>query len=116
MPGPITLILKRKDNSIDYVASGKQTIGIRIPNNKIILSILEKLNEPLVAPSANISGKPSGIEINSIIEDFKEDVDVYINGGKCELEQGSTIVEVVNNDIKIIRQGKITLEDIQKVL
>lgn len=116
MPGPITIILKKKQGLFDYISSGKNTIGVRIPDNKIILEILNKLKLPLVAPSANISGMPSGVSLNDIIKDFNGKVDVCINGGKAKLGESSTIVEVVNGEPVILRQGKITLEEIKKVL
>lgn len=116
MPGPITIILKKKQGLFDYISSGKNTIGVRIPDNKIILEILNKLKLPLVAPSANISGMPSGVSLNDIIKDFDGKVDVCINGGKAKLGESSTIVEVVNGEPVILRQGKITLEEIKKVL
>ena len=116
MPGPITIVLKRKEKVLDYVSSGKDTIGVRIPDNKIILEILKKAGVPIVAPSANISGKPSGIIFEDILKDFNGKVDVCVNGGECKLAEPSTIVQVIDNKINILRQGKIKLEDIEKVL
>ena len=116
MPGPITIILEKKSGVFDYIASGKNTIGIRIPDNKIILKILENLKLPIVAPSANISGHPSGIELSEILPDFENKVDICIDGGKSELSESSTIVQVVDNKINILRQGKILKQDIEKSL
>lgn len=116
MPGPLTIILKKKNGIFDYVSSGKNTIGIRIPDNKIILEILKKVNIPIVAPSANISGLPSGIDLEDILKDFEGKVDVCINGGKAKLGESSTIVKVEDGKPVIIRQGKITLEDIENIL
>ncbi len=115
MPGPITIILKKKQGLFDYVSSGKDTIGIRIPDNKIILEILNKLKLPIVAPSANISGMPSGVSLEDILKDFDGKVDVCINGGKAKIGESSTIVEVINEEPVILRQGKITLEEIKNV-
>lgn len=116
MPGPITIILERKKGILDHVATGKNTIGIRIPNNNIILSILEKLDLPIVAPSANISGQLSGVVLEDIIEDFKNKVDICIDGGKCVISESSTIVQVIDGKVEIIRQGKITKQEIESVL
>lgn len=112
MPGAITLILKKKSDFGNYFTANNNTIGVRIPNNKIINTILNNIDFPIIAPSANISGKPSGIEVNNIIEDFKNSVDAIIDGGKAHLGVSSTIIQVVNNEIKILRQGKITKEEI----
>ena len=109
MPGPITIVLKKKPGVFDYISSGKDTIGIRIPDNEIILKILEKFELPIVAPSANISGKPSGIILSEILKDFDGKVDICIDGGKAELSEPSTIVEVVDNKPVILRQGRIKI-------
>ena len=116
MPGPITIILNKKENVLNHITSGKNTIGIRIPDNKIINTILNNLDVPIVAPSANISGHPSGIELNQIIDDFKNKVDICIDGGKCKISTASTIVQVIDNKPVIIRQGQITLEEIERIL
>ena len=116
MPGPITIILERKRGMLDHVAPEKTTIVVRIPDNNIILEILKKLNLPMVAPSANISGEPSAVELNDIVDVFKDKVDICIDGGKCEISESSTIVKVVDNTIQILRQGKIKLEEIENTL
>ena len=113
MPGPITVILKKKPGVFDYISSGKDTIGVRIPDNKIVLEILKKLQLPIVAPSANISGLPSGVDLKDILKDFYGKVDVCIDGGKAKLGEASTIVEVADGKTVILRQGKITLEEIE---
>ena len=116
MPGPITIILKKKKGIFDYISSGKETIGIRIPDNRIILELLKKAEIPIVAPSANISGRPSGIVFEEILNDFYGKVDVAINGGKCEISEPSTIVQVINNEPVILREGKIGLDEIKMVI
>lgn len=116
MPGPLTIILKKKTGIFDYISSGKDTIGIRIPNNKMIMSILKESKLPVVAPSANISGKPSGIILEEILKDFDGKVDICINGGKAKLSEPSTIVQVIDNKPVILRHGKIKLEEIEEVL
>lgn len=114
MPGPITIILKKKPNFGNKFTLSNDTIGIRIPDNKIINSILKNVDFPIIAPSANISGNPSGIEVLDIIKDFDNKVDAIIDGGKANLGLASTIVQVVDDDIKVLRSGKITKEDILK--
>ena len=116
MPGPITIILKKKEGVFDYISSGKDTIGIRIPNNNIMLKLLQKAEIPIVAPSANISGRPSGIIFENILKDFSGKVDVAINGGKCEISEPSTIVQIIDNEPIILREGKISLDEIKMVI
>lgn len=112
MPGPITLILKKKENFGDYFTANNDTIGVRIPDNKIISAILKNIDFPIIAPSANISGKPSGVEVSDIITDFENEVDAIIDGGKANLGLASTIIQVIDGKINILRQGKISEEEI----
>ena len=67
-PGPLTIILKRKDNVPDIVTASLDTVGIRMPSNKIAHDLIELASVPIAAPSANISGRPSGTNINDIFE------------------------------------------------
>ncbi|MBP3502778.1 MAG: threonylcarbamoyl-AMP synthase [Clostridia bacterium] len=112
MPGPITLILKKKKNFGDYFTADNTTIGIRIPDNKIINTILNNIDFPIIAPSANISGRTSGIEVSDIMVDFENKVDAIIDGGKANLGLSSTIIQVIDGKINILRQGRITKEEI----
>lgn len=116
MPGPITIILKKKANFGDYFTQDDDTIGVRIPNQKIINAILDKIDYPLIAPSANISGKESGIEVEQIKDDFKDSVDAIIDGGKSKLSVSSTIVKVVDGEVVILREGNISKEEILKII
>lgn len=116
MPGPITLILKKKPNFGDYFTQDDDTIGVRIPNQKIINAILDKIDYPLIAPSANISGRESGVEASVIAEDFKDSVDAIIDGGKATLSRSSTIVKIVDGEVLIVREGNISKEEILKII
>lgn len=113
MPGPITIILNKRADFGDDFTADNNTIGVRIPNNKIVNLILSNIDFPLIAPSANISGKPSGIKAKDIIRDFENSVDIIIDGGDVKEGLSSTIVRVDGSDIQILRQGKITLEEIK---
>lgn len=115
MPGPITIILKKKKSEIsDLLTANNDTIGIRIPNNNIIKRILEECNLPLAAPSANISGKPSSIKLEDIKEDFDNKVEAFIDGGVCKQSMSSTIVKVIDGKVKILREGVISIDNINE--
>jgi L-threonylcarbamoyladenylate synthase len=114
LPGPLTIILKRKANFGEHFTAGNDTIGVRIPENEIAKAILEKIDFPLIVPSANISNKPSGVDPKAIIKDFESTVDAIIDGGIIEKAQSSTIVKIIDNEIVVLRQGKITKDDIIK--
>lgn len=112
MPGPFTLILRKKDNIPDNVSAGLDTVGIRIPSNKIANTILLGSGLPIAAPSANISGKPSGTDINDIINEFDNKVDYIIDGNITDIGLESTVVKVIDGIPTILRPGFITKEDI----
>ena len=114
-PGPFTIILNKKDIVPDIVTGGLNTVAVRMPSNKIALELIQSANVPIAAPSANISGKPSGTNINDIYEELKDKIDYAIDGGKCEVGLESTVVNVEQNTVRILRPGKITKEQIEKV-
>lgn len=117
MPGPITIILRKKESKIaKKVTCNNDTIGIRIPNNEIAKKILDECEFPIAVPSANISGKPSGVVLSDIIEDFKDKVDIFIDGGICKESISSTIVKVEQGEIVILREGSISKEQIERVV
>ena len=113
-PGPLTIILKKKDIVPDIVTAGHDTVGVRMPSGEIARKLVELSGVPIATPSANTSGQPSGINLAEIKEQFKENVDFYIDGGNSELGISSTIVQVIDGKIEILRQGSITLEQIEK--
>lgn len=116
MPGPFTIILKKKNNIPDNVSAHLDTVGIRIPSNKIANAILSYQNIPIAAPSANISGKPSGTDIADITNEFMDKVDYIIDGNNTDIGLESTVVKVIDNIPTILRPGYITKEDILDVI
>ena len=115
MPGPFTIILNRKEIVPNIVTGGLDTVGIRMPNNEIALKLIDYAKTPIAAPSANISGKPSGTRIEDIMQELGDKVDFIINGGQTLIGVESTVVRVINNKIHILRPGKITKEDLMTV-
>ena len=115
-PGPLTIILNKKDIVPDILTSGGSTVGIRMPDEEITRKLIEYAGVPIAAPSANISGEPSGIDIKDIIKEFGDKVDYYIDGGKSKIGIGSTIVKVENNTIKILREGSISKKEIEDLI
>lgn len=111
MPGALTLIMEKNDNIPNVLTAGLETIGVRIPNNKIALSILEKFDYPLAVTSVNISGQKEGIAVEDFIDEFENKVDVIIDGGKSEIGIPSTIIKVNEEKIETIRQGTIKIEE-----
>lgn len=112
-PGPLTIILNKKDIVPDIVTSGGSTVGIRMPKEEITRKLIEYARVPIAAPSANISGKPSGIELTEIIKEFEGKADYFIDGGKSEIGISSTIVQVVEDIPYILREGSISKKEIE---
>lgn len=113
-PGPLTIILKRKNIVPDIVSAGLDTVGIRMPSNNVARDLIELSNTPIAAPSANISGRPSGTNIQDIFEELNEKVDYILDGGDTKIGLESTVIRVIDNKIHILRPGKITYEDLKK--
>ncbi len=116
MPGPFTLILEKNDIISKTASAGNSTIGIRMPSNSIIHEVIKKSQIPLAAPSANISGRPSGTCVEDIFEELKDKVDCIIDGGECKIGIESTVVKVIDNIPTILRPGFITEDDIKEAV
>ena len=116
-PGPITFVLKRrKDSKVCKKAlAGKETIAVRIPKHKIARKLLNILNMPLAAPSANISTKLSPTSATDVVEEFKNKIKFILDGGQCKIGLESTIIDLTNEP-SILRPGSITSEKIKRVL
>ncbi len=109
-PGPLTVILnQKKNNEISKLAtSNLSSVAVRLPDNKIFQNIIKKFNNPIAAPSANISGNISPTNPYHVYEDFGEEIKLIIDGGQSEKGIESTVVDVRSNDIIILRDGPIT--------
>lgn len=116
MPGPLTIILKKKNKIPNILTSNSSTVGIRIPENEIAIKLIEYAKVPLATSSANISGKSSGINLKNIMNDFNDDIDYYIDGGFSKIGIASTVVQVLDGIPHILREGVITIDDIKKVV
>ena len=109
-PGPLTMILnQKKNNNISELAtSNLSSVAVRLPDNKIFQNIIEKFNNPIAAPSANISGHISPTNPYHVYEDFGEEIKLIIDGGQSEKGVESTVVDIRSHDIIILRHGPIT--------
>lgn len=116
-PGALTIILEKNKecNISNAVTASKNNIGVRMTSGKIAKLLVEKSGVPIVAPSANLSGSPTGTKIDRIIEELGDRVDYILDCGDIENEKESTIIKVENEKIIILREGKITKEELEKV-
>ena len=112
-PGELTIVFDKSSNVPNILTSNLPTIGVRMPNNKICLKLINKFGSAIATSSANISNKDPYTSINSeLIKDFKNSVQFIINSGTLCTGIPSTIVRVEGNDIKILRKGSISESDI----
>lgn len=115
-PGALTIIFRKRNNISNLLTSNLNTIGIRMPNNKITLDLLNYSNIPLATTSANISGENSGTNIYDFYNKFNNKVDFIIDNGDSHIGQASTIVQLINGSPKILREGCISEKQIINVL
>ncbi len=115
-PGPITMILKKKPCIPDSVSAGLDTVGIRIPENKIARAFLKECGVPVAAPSANISGRPSPTSFEHVLEDMNGRVAGIINGGSAEVGVESTVVDMTSDIPTVLRPGGVSVEELREVL
>ena len=109
-PGPLTIILKITDDKLKKSLNLNNKIAIRIPNHKCTLDLLEKCNF-IVGTSANVSGEMSFTNSNECFNKIK-DYDIFVDGGTITSKGESTIIEVINDEIKIIREGPLSKKEI----
>ena len=115
-PGPLTIILKKSELVPDIVTAGLDTVAVRMPKNKIAFRFIKECGVPLAAPSANLSGSPSPTKFNHVFDDMNGRADAIINGGDCMVGVESTVISLADNTPMILRPGRITAEQIQKVI
>ena len=115
-PGSLTIKFKKRKNALpDIRAEGNEYLGIRLIKNGLIYNIIEKAEVPIVAPSANLSGHPTGIKIENIIEELGGKVDYILDCGDYKSDETSTIVQVVDEKVVVIREGKIKKEELENL-
>lgn len=113
-PGPLTLLFKCKSNISKVITGNSEFIAIRMPRNPDLLKLINRIECPLAAPSANTSGKPSPTCLSHVIHDLGENVKYYIDDGPCDVGLESTIFGIINNEFVILRPGDVTKEQIEE--
>ncbi|HCW52768.1 MAG TPA: threonylcarbamoyl-AMP synthase [Clostridium sp.] len=114
-PGPLTLVLKKKDVIPNITSANLDTIGIRMTSNGVARKLVELTGTIITATSANISGGPSHDNIEGCIEDFDGKVDYIIGEDKKNIGIESTIVDCTVNPPVVLRNGAVTMEMLQKI-
>lgn len=116
-PGPLTIKFKKKAGVLPSVVSaGDEYIRIRLINEGLIYKLIKTSGVPIVAPSANLSGSLTGTKIENIVKELGDKVDYILDCGDIENDTVSTIVQVEDGQVLIIREGKIKREELEKVV
>jgi L-threonylcarbamoyladenylate synthase len=115
-PGPLTLVVKKNKNIPDVLTSGTDYVGVRMPKNKTALRIINAVKVPMATTSTNISGMEADIDFEKAYSDFKDKVDYFIDGGVSKLGIASTVIQVIDDKIKVLREGIISKEEIEQVI
>nr|WKN39664.1 L-threonylcarbamoyladenylate synthase [Tunicatimonas sp. TK19036] len=114
-PGPLTLLLPKADTLPDLVTAGSDLVAVRIPQHPLTLSLLQQLDFPLAAPSANPSGYISPTTADHVSEQLGHKISYILDGGPCSVGIESTIVGVEDDTIVIYRFGGISTEDLRRI-
>lgn len=115
LPGEVTVVLRKKETVPDFAALGGSTIGIRIPASSSLLAFLNRVGIPLLVPSANRSGEAPCRSAQEVVEAFGDDLDGVVEG-KGGGGLPSTVVSLLDGEVKILREGRVSREEIVRAL
>lgn len=116
MPGALTIVMPAKKDFPRWVTCGLDTVGVRMPANTLALEMIKAFGKPISATSANISGMPDPKDAQQVIEYLDGKIDLILDGGATPDNVPSTVLDISVNPPKILRQGKISAEEIDEVL
>ncbi|OGF20724.1 threonylcarbamoyl-AMP synthase [Candidatus Falkowbacteria bacterium RIFOXYB2_FULL_38_15] len=115
-PGPLTLIIKKKKIVPEEITAGLKNTSIRLPDNIVARALIKKLGSPIAAPSANLSGSPSPTEASHVYNDLAGRIEMILDGGETKIGVESTILDCTKSPFVLLRPGKITAEELEKIV
>lgn len=115
-PGPLTLILRKKKIVPNEVTANLETVAIRMPSHPVANALIKLSGTPIAAPSANLFGRPSPTKAQHVKEDLNGKIPLIIDAGSTTIGLESTVLDLTSKVPTLLRPGKITLEDLKKVL
>ena len=115
LPGALTLVLPRSRLVPDIVTGGGETVAVRIPAHPVPVALISGLGAPLLGTSANLSGQPSALTAGEVYTQFGERIDLVIDGGRSPGGRESTIVDVCGETPVVLREGAVTLSELERV-
>ena len=115
-PGPLTIVLLKKEEVPDIVTSGLPTVAVRMPRHPMALSLIKEAGFPIVGPSANPFGYLSPTTAEHVREQLGDQIDFILDGGPCDVGVESTIISFLERNPKLLRPGGVPLEEIEAVI
>ena len=113
-PGPLTMVLKKRENVPETVTAGGETVGVRCPDHPLTLALIAETGCPLAAPSANLSGMASPKSAAEVLAYFDGKIDAVIDGGCCAIGVASTIIDLTGEKPRLLRAGGLSCAEIFK--
>lgn len=115
-PGPLTIVVEKNKNVLNLVTANKNTVAIRFSSNPVLKSLTDFYNSALVVPSANVSGNFSKTTPLEVFKELNGKIKIILDGGESFFKVESTIVSLKEGDFKILRQGAVKKEDLEKII
>ena len=115
-PGPLTLIFQKSERVPKEVTGGQETLAVRMPRNKVALALIQAFGGPIAAPSANLSGHPSGTTGRHVLQDLGGKVDMILDAGPVEVGVESTVLDISAQPPTVLRPGAVTIEEFKKII
>ena len=115
-PGPLTLVLKKKQSVPDIATAGLSTVCVRMPHHPVALALIKAVGEPVVAPSANSSGRPSPTTAAHVEHDLHGRIPLILDGGTTKIGLESTVLNLTTKPPIILRPGVVTFEQLKKYI
>ncbi len=115
-PGPLTLVLPKHNSIPDIVTAGLPTVAVRMPANEIARELILEAGVPIAAPSANLFGRVSPTEARHVANQLGKNIDMILDGGKCEIGMESTIIKIEDGVPFLLRYGGLPIEEIEKTI
>lgn len=115
-PGPLTLVFFRLPTVSLTVTGGQNTIGLRMPDHPIPLSVIKAFGAPVVCPSANLTGRRSPMSAQDVLDDLDGAIDLVLDGGPTDDRVASTVLDVTTRPARLLREGKISRAELEQFL
>ena len=115
-PGPLTLVLPKKDIVPDIITAGHPTVAVRIPRHPVAKELIQKAQTPVAAPSANVFSHLSPTEASHVVNQLGDRVDIILDGGSSNVGVESTIIQIEDDEITLLRPGGLPAEDIENLV